>query len=93
MVDGDAGAEDVVEAAVAVAAGAADSLLPSLFVSVLLSLLDSVFGFDDEYASAYQPPPLRMKLPPLMSRCASAWWHSGHSVRGASEIFWISSHW
>jgi hypothetical protein len=28
--------------------------------------------FDDEYRSAYQPPPLRMKLPPLICRLAVA---------------------
>jgi hypothetical protein len=47
--------------------------------------------FDDEYRSAYQPPPLRMKLPPLICRLAVAWWHFGHSVSGASVIFCISS--
>lgn len=61
-------------------AGAAAGAL-SLFVSVLASDFvslappDSVFaeelaaaGLLDEYKSAYQPPPFKMKLPPLICR-------------------------
>ncbi len=49
-------------------------------------------GFDDEYRSAYQPPPLRMKFPPLIWRFAVASPHLGQTVVGFSEIFWNSSH-
>ncbi len=48
---------------------------------------------EDEYRSAYQPPPLRMKFPPLIWRFALDWLHFGQTSMGASEIFWISSHW
>ncbi len=50
-------------------------------------------GLADEYASAYQPPPLRMKLPPLICRWALFFWHLGHCSMAGSVIFWISSQW
>jgi hypothetical protein len=37
----------------------------------------SLPGFADEYRSAYQPPPFRMKLPPLICRLAVALPHFG----------------
>jgi len=49
--------------------------------------------FDEpEYASAYQPPPLRMKFPPLIWRLAVFLEHLGQISIAGSEIFWISSH-
>jgi hypothetical protein len=70
--------------------GVFDSPSVALFFSpsVVLFLLE-----DDEYKSAYQPPPLRMKLPPLIWRLAVGFWHFGQVNVGDSEIFWISSHW
>jgi hypothetical protein len=50
---------------------------------------DDVPGADfaDEYRSAYQPPPLRMKcVPPLISRCASNFMHLGHSTDAGSVM-------
>jgi hypothetical protein len=50
-------------------------------------------GFDDEYRSEYQPPPLRMKfVPPLMRRCAALAPHFGHTSKGASVMRCSSSH-
>lgn len=48
---------------------------------------------EDAYKSAYQPPPFKMKFPPLICRLALACPHFGQVSRGASEIFWISSQW
>lgn len=42
---------------------------------------------EDEYKSAYQPPPFRMKFPPLIWRLALACPHFGHVSMGAAEIF------
>jgi hypothetical protein len=85
------GVDDVVLAAVDV----------SLFAGSVLVLLSLVLGVDASaelslffapaplllYKSAYQPPPLRMKpAPPEIWRLAVAWWHCGHSVRGAALI-------
>lgn len=42
---------------------------------------------EDAYKSAYQPPPFRMKFPPLIWRLALACPHFGQVSRGASEIF------
>jgi hypothetical protein len=37
------------------------------------------------YRSEYQPPPFKMNpAPPDTWRLAVAWWHLGHSVRGAA---------
>jgi hypothetical protein len=41
--------------------------------------LPSLPGFADEYRSAYQPPPFRMKFPPLICRLAVALPHFGQS--------------
>lgn len=52
------------------------------FDSVVVDALevDSFFpGFTDEYRSAYQPPPFKMKRPPLIWRFAVCSWHFGHS--------------
>ncbi len=49
-------------------------------------------GFE-EYRSAYQPPPFRMNVPPLISRLAVFAAHFGQASRAGSEIFWSSSHW
>jgi hypothetical protein len=46
-----------------------------------------VFGFGDEYASAYQPPPFRMKFPPEIWRFAVLLEHFGHTSSGSAEIF------
>jgi hypothetical protein len=76
------------------------ALVDSVFVSVLGLLspelgveasLDDSFFFAPAplllYKSAYQPPPLSMKpAPPEIWRLAVAWWHCGHSVRGAALI-------
>lgn len=80
-------------AAGAGAAGAAAGVeedSPPLFESdeePLLPLLPPELLPDEEYRSAYQPPPLRMKLPPLMSRCARFSPHFGQVSRAGSEIF------
>ena len=55
------------------------------------SLGSDFFGAGDEYASAYQPPPLRINVPPLMSRCAVFSSHFVHVSKAGSVIFWISS--
>lgn len=52
---------------------------------------DPLFGVE-EYRSAYQPPPFKMKLPPLICRFAVDLPHFGQTWMGSSEIFWISSH-
>jgi hypothetical protein len=86
-------------AAGAVLAGAAAGAAGAVLAGAVLPLDElsdfSVppLGLDDEYKPAYQPPPFRMKFPPLMSRCAVFWWHFGHSSRAGSVIFWSSSHW
>jgi hypothetical protein len=50
--------------------------------------------FCEEYRSEYQPPPFRMKfVPPLISRCAVAFEHLGHTSMGGAVMRWISSHW
>jgi hypothetical protein len=81
------------------------SLLASVFVSLFVSAFASGFelpddsddsddldlGFADEYASAYQPPPFKMKLPPLIWRFAVAFAHAGQTSTGGSVIFWSSS--
>lgn len=71
-------------------------LLESLFLlslELLLELLDeSLSDFLAlpappllAYRSEYQPPPFRMKpAPPETCRLAVAWWHFGHSVKGAA---------
>jgi hypothetical protein len=86
------GAAAALEGADSVFAGALsldsdfEGLLDVSFVSLdsLLSLepLDSppssfFVGFAEEYESAYQPPPFRMKLPPLICRFAVAFEHFG----------------
>lgn len=70
----------------------------SLFAGVLVvveveddSLPPLFFGVD-EYRSAYQPPPFKMKLPPLIWRLAVCSPHFGQTSSADSEIFWISSH-
>jgi hypothetical protein len=67
------------------------SVLASLFTSDLASVFvsppDEPFGFVEEYRSAYQPPPLRMKFPPLICRFAVAFAHEGQISTGASVIF------
>jgi hypothetical protein len=40
-----------------------------------------------EYKSAYQPPPFKMKLPPLIKRLTARALHLGQTSRGGSEIF------
>ncbi len=69
----------------------------SLFVSAFDSdepppTPDDTLALGDEYASAYQPPPFKMNVPPLICRFADDLPHLGHTSTGASEIFWISSH-
>lgn len=45
------------------------------------------FLFDDpEYRSPYQPPPLSMKLPEVMSREAASCPHEGHVLIASSVI-------
>lgn len=70
-----------------------DSVLldPSLAFEPVAPVLED--GLDEEYRSAYQPPPLRMKLPPLIWRWAVSFWHLGHTVRGGAEMRCTSSHW
>ena len=63
------------------------SLLASDFVSAFASLVEAAFGLVEEYRSAYQPPPLRMKLPPLICRFAVLFAHEGQTSTGASVIF------
>ena len=46
-----------------------------------------LFGLGEEYASAYQPPPLRMKLPPEIWRLAVLFEHLGQTSSGSAEIF------
>ena len=41
----------------------------------------------DEYRSAYQPPPFRMKFPPEIWRLAVLFSHLGQTSRGSAEIF------
>jgi hypothetical protein len=48
-------------------------------------------GFDEEYRSAYQPPPLRMKLPPLIWRLAVFCPHLGQVSLASAVIRWTSS--
>jgi hypothetical protein len=44
------------------------------------------------YKSEYQPPPFKMKLPPLMRRRAFDFLQVGHFLAGASEMRCSSSH-
>jgi hypothetical protein len=44
------------------------------------------FG-DEEYRSAYQPPPFRMKFPPEICRLAVLLEHLGQISIGSAEIF------
>jgi len=46
----------------------------------------------DEYRSAYQPPPFRMKLAALICRLAVRCEHLGQISTAGSVILWISSH-
>jgi hypothetical protein len=70
--------------------GAAGAGAAALFASppLLAALPLAAFeppDFADEYRSAYQPPPLRMKLPPLIWRLAVFCPHFGH-VSDASAV-------
>jgi hypothetical protein len=69
------------------AVGAADSDFDSVLVSVFAPALAPDLLPLDEYKSAYQPPPLRIKLPPLMSRLTDFALHFGQVSSGGSEIF------
>lgn len=62
-----------------------DELLPEDELSLFL------LPPDDEYKSAYQPPPFKMKLPPLIRRWALLSWHFGQVSSAGSEIFCSSS--
>lgn len=70
----------------------ADGVVP-LPLPLLLALPPSdlpspPFGFgEDEYRSAYQPPPFRMKFPPEIWRFAVLFEHLGQTSRGSAEIF------
>ncbi|APS00118.1 hypothetical protein BCY86_05050 [Pajaroellobacter abortibovis] len=77
---------------------------PAFFKGCWVSLaVDSPFFSEVEaglgllYKSAYHPPPLRIKFPPLTCRFAELALHRGQACKGASVIFWISSqaywHW
>ena len=62
-----------------------ESELPVVLVALLPLEAPPPFLFElPEYASAYQPLPLRMKLPPLIWRRACSLWQSGHSLIGSS---------
>ena len=71
------------------AAGAAGLLSLVLDDEPLLGELSLLLPppFDDEYKSAYQPPPFRMNVPPLSWRFAVFSPHFGHTWTGASVIF------
>jgi hypothetical protein len=76
------------DSVVFVSAAGFDSVFVSVdvVVDVFVSLDPPLAGFADEYRSAYQPPPFRMKLPPLIWRCASGLPHFGQSFNGSAEI-------
>ena len=89
--------DDVLEGALAVldvvlAGGAAQAPAPSQpegFAQVEPeSPADALaFLFDEpEYRSPYQPPPLSMKLPEVMSREAASCPHEGHVLIASSVI-------
>jgi hypothetical protein len=75
--------------------GVLDSVFVSVFFGVSVGVADEldpessffVLGFADEYRSEYQPPPLRMKVPPLICRLALMFLQCGHDSTGGSEIF------
>jgi len=70
---------------------AVDSLFDSLFVEEVLAPSDLLspppFLGVDEYRSAYQPPPFRMKFPPEIWRFAVLLLHLGQTSRASAEIF------
>ena len=78
----------------AVGAGFASVLVSDLAPSALddsagfvLSPDDSDFlAFGDEYKSAYQPTPLRIKVPPLICLRAVRWVHCGQRSMGSAVI-------
>lgn len=63
------------------------SLFASDFVSAFASPVEAAFGLLEEYRSAYQPPPLRMKLPPLICRFAVLFAQDGQTSTAGSVIF------
>jgi hypothetical protein len=59
-----------------------------LLVPPLSDFPSPPFGFGtEEYASAYQPPPFRMKFPPEICRLAVLLEHLGQTSNGSAEIF------
>jgi hypothetical protein len=71
----------------AAAAGAAPAVAGAAAPCDLLS----VDGLAEEYRSAYQPPPFKIKVPPLIWRLAVRWLHFGQTSVEGSEIFCSSS--
>ncbi len=87
--------DEVLEGALVVlddvlAGGAAQAPAPSQpegFAQAESPVEALAFLFDDpEYRSPYQPPPLSMKLPEVMSREAASCPHEGHVLIASSVI-------
>jgi hypothetical protein len=89
-----AGADEPDEAAGALLPLVLGALVPALSPLLLPPPVEEEAPSDlpldfgvEEYRSAYQPPPLRMKLPALICRLAVLFAHFGQTSRAGSEIF------